>query len=140
MKAFVDANLFLRFFTSDDIGQHAIAARLFRAAAAGEVELLTGPPVLFEVAWTLRSAYGLKADKVLSVLRAIAGLPGLTLSDSEVVDHAMLIADEQGGEFADAYIWAQAQAMGADAVATLNIRDFKRLGATVYEFPVTVGG
>lgn len=54
---FVDSNVFLRFFTVDDAGQHERAAQLFEKAAAGKVKLVTGPPVRFEIAWTLRSAY-----------------------------------------------------------------------------------
>jgi predicted nucleic acid-binding protein len=42
-SVFVDANVFLRFFTKDDDGQHEQAERLFRAGAEGEVVLISGP-------------------------------------------------------------------------------------------------
>jgi predicted nucleic acid-binding protein len=58
-RIFVDANVFLRFFTRDDESQQKRSEGLFRSAAAGEAALITGPPVLFEVAWTLRSVYDL---------------------------------------------------------------------------------
>jgi predicted nucleic acid-binding protein len=67
-RVFVDANVFLRFFTVDREGHHELAVRLFDRATAGEILLVTGPPVLFEVAWTLRSAYGLSREQVLDVL------------------------------------------------------------------------
>ena len=54
---FVDANVFLRFFTRDDQGHHEKATTLLRRAAAGEIALVAGPPVLFEIAWVLRAAY-----------------------------------------------------------------------------------
>lgn len=80
---FVDANVFVRFFTVDDRGQHEQSVELFRQAAAGKVVLVTGPPVLFEIAWTLRSAYQQTNPKVLHVIAAIAALPGLQLTDAE---------------------------------------------------------
>jgi len=55
-RLFVDIRVFLRFFTTDDAGQHARAAALFKSASLGDVSLVTGPPVLFEIAWTQKSA------------------------------------------------------------------------------------
>ena len=65
---FVDSNVFLRFFTADDAGQHEKAARLFRQAASGKTALIAGPPVLFEVAWTLRAAYRLPRESAIPLL------------------------------------------------------------------------
>ncbi len=125
---FVDANLFLRFFTCDDAGQHARAVRLFRAATSGEFALVTGPPVLFEVAWTLRSAYKQEAAAVLDVLEAILAAPGLEFTDEAVCGEAIRLARSAGVEFPDAYIAALAGSKGCDAVATFNLSDFRRLG------------
>jgi predicted nucleic acid-binding protein len=49
-RIFVDANVFLRFFTRDDEGHHQRAARLFERAVKGEISLHTGPPVFLDVA------------------------------------------------------------------------------------------
>lgn len=62
MRVFLDANVFLRYFTLDDAGQHGRASRFFDAASQGAIELVTGPPVLFEIAWTLQG--GLWASSV----------------------------------------------------------------------------
>ena len=128
---FVDTNVFLRFFTKDDAGQHAKAARLLRSAAAGKLELVTGPPVLFEIAWTLESAYRQPRDKVLDALSAIAAISGLTLLDADVVDAALALARRTGSDFADAYIAASAVKSRADEVATFNRRHFGRLGVAL---------
>lgn len=132
--AFVDANVFLRFFTTDDEGQHQRAADLLRKAAAGRIALVTGPPVLFEIAWTLRSAYAQPRDKVLDVLSRMAALPGLRLLDGEVVEEAVSLARRGGQEFADAYILASAQQANTDGIATFNRRDFEKLGANLLQF------
>ena len=125
---FVDANIFLRFFTRDDKGQHGKAAKLLRRAAAGKVALVTGPPVLFEIAWTLASAYRQPRGKVLDVLSAIAAMPGLKLVDADVVEKSLSLAGQSGVGFADAYIAAGAVKAGTDEVATFNRRHFKNLG------------
>jgi predicted nucleic acid-binding protein len=130
---FVDANVFLRFFTLDDQGQHDRAARLFQQAAAGRIALATGPPVLFEIAWTLRSAYRQPNAKVLEVLSAIAALPGLQLTDERIVADALALAKTSGKEFADAYIASASRQIGADAVATFNEKHFDQLGITLHQ-------
>ncbi len=131
---FVDANVFLRFFTVDDQGQHDQAARLLREAAGGKVSLITGPPVLFEIAWTLRAAYRQGNPKVLEVLSAIAAVPGLQFTDGRIVDQALALAKTTGQEFADAYIAAAAGECGADAVATFNRKHFDKLGVALHTF------
>jgi len=131
---FADANIFLRFFTRDDSGQHDRAANLLHNAAAGEVALVTGPPVLFEIAWTLRSAYRQRKGKVLDVLARMRALPGLGMTDAAIVDEALILARRTGQEFADAYIAASSTAAGAGGIATFNRRDFQRLGAPLHDF------
>jgi predicted nucleic acid-binding protein len=129
---FVDANVFLRFFTRDDAGHHERAARLFRAGEGGSLALVSGPPVLFEIAWTLRVAYRRNKAEVLDVLEAVLAFPGLTLTDAAVCREAIQRARTSGTEFADAYIAALASACGAGTVATFNLADFRRLGAACH--------
>lgn len=130
---FVDANLFLRFFTRDDDQQFARASNVFRQAAESQVLLVAGPPVLFEVAWTLRAAYRVSREKVLDVLSRIAALSGLRLVDVALVEAALRIAQASGQEFADAYVVASAAAEQADEIATFNLKHFEKMG-----FPLRV--
>lgn len=131
---FADANLFLRFFTDDDSGQRAASRRLFERAAAGAVRLVVGPPVLFEVAWTLRSAYRQPQEKVVEALRAITGMPGVQVLDRTIVDDALTRSERTGVEFADAYILASCLSHRCDGVATFNRSDFAKLGAPMADF------
>jgi predicted nucleic acid-binding protein len=131
---FVDANVFLRFFAVDDQGQHEQAAGLLQQAAAGKIALVAGPPVLFEVAWTLRSAYRQTNARVLEALSAIAALPGLQLTDGRIVEEALALAKTSGQEFADAYIASAAHEAGAEGVATFNRRHFDQLGVALHKF------
>jgi predicted nucleic acid-binding protein len=130
---FIDANIFLRVLTVDDEGQHQKAARLFEAARRGECRLVTGPPVLFELAWALRAAYKTSRESVLEILKAVFATPGLILTDEPLVAEALTLASTTGSDFADAYIAASARTAGCAGVATFNRRDFARLGADLAE-------
>ncbi|MBU2548697.1 MAG: PIN domain-containing protein [Proteobacteria bacterium] len=132
-KIFIDSNVFLRFFTRDDQGQHERAVDLFRKADDGLIDLVTGPPVLFEIAWTLRAAYDQSRERVLDVLSAIVTLKGLELPDAGLAEEAIRLAKSSGQEFADAYIWASARKTGAE-VAAFNKKQFQRLGAKLHSF------
>ena len=132
VRVFVDANVFLRFFTADDAGQAARAEHFFRRAAAGELVLVTGPPVLFELVWTLRSAYKQSKTQVLTALKAVLAVSSLELSDRTLVEDAVRLASAGGQEFADAYIAASVSATGAGQLATFNRAHFDRLGTPLY--------
>jgi predicted nucleic acid-binding protein len=130
---FVDTNVFLRFLTLDDAGHHAKSVRLFEAALKGECRLVTGPPVLFELAWTLRAAYKVPRARVLEILTAVFATPGLTLTDSPLVAEALSLASETEFEFADAYIAAASRTAECSGVATFNRKDFAKLGVELAE-------
>ena len=131
---FVDANVFLRFFTVDDQGQRERAARLFSKALKGELRLVCGPPVLFELSWTLRAAYKVSREKVQEVLSAILSMPGLAMTDTHLVETALTLADIAGVEFPDAYIAAGALAAECDGVATFNRKDFVKMKIKLASF------
>jgi predicted nucleic acid-binding protein len=131
---FVDSNVLLRFFTADDAGQNERAAEFLKSAAEGYVRLVCGPPVLFEVAWTLRAIYRVPQDQVLAALQMLFALPGLEFTDASIVGRALHAASSTGVEFADSYIAASARAAGCDGVATFNLKDFKHLGLRTADF------
>lgn len=124
---FVDANIFLRFLTIDDQGQHDQAARLLSKASGGELRLVCGPPVLFELSWTLRAAYKVAREKVLEILSAVYSMPGLIMTDAHLVETALTLAGTAGVEFPDAYIAASVFDVECDGVATFNRKDFSRM-------------
>jgi predicted nucleic acid-binding protein len=130
---FVDTDVFLRFLTLDDDGQHAKAVQLLESAARGERRLVTGPPVLFELAWTLRAAYKVPRAQVLVILKAVFAMPGLTLTDSLLVAESLSLASEADSEFADAYIATASRAAECPGVATFNRKDFAKLGVDLAE-------
>ena len=131
---FVDSNVLLRFFTTDDSGQNERAAALLKNAAEGNISLISGPPVLFEVAWMLRAVYHIPRERVLDALKTLFALPGLEFTDASIVGPALASSSLTGVEFADAYIAASARAKGCDEIATFNLKDFRRLGLPTARF------
>jgi len=129
---FVDSNVFLRFFTIDDEEQHGKAANLLRKAAEGAIALVTGPPVFFEIAWSLRSSYGQHREQILEVLQTMLEMIGLRVIDADLVGNAIALARKCDQEFADAYISVSATAIEADEIATFNRRHFEKLVAMLY--------
>lgn len=129
---FVDSNVFIRFFTMDDQGQGEKAEELFRKAGSGQIKLLTAPPVLFEVAWTLKAAYDVPGEKILEMLECIISMDGITVTDSAVALDALGLAAETEQGFADAYIAVTARLHSAE-VATFNNRHFSKLGVPLYK-------
>ena len=92
----VDTNVIIRFLTSDDPVQ-ASRAR----AIIGHEQIFVPRTVLLEVEWVLRGVYDLSPKVIIPALRALAGLPGVTIEDSALVARAMDLA-QAGLDFADA--------------------------------------
>ncbi|MDR0764687.1 MAG: PIN domain-containing protein [Synergistaceae bacterium] len=137
MLTFVDANIFIRLFAErDNETQIAQSEQLLLAAQRGEVDLVTGPPVFFEVAWVLERRYKTANDKILDVLEAILSFPNLRVLDKEQVVAAIGMARAKGAAFADSYIMVTAANVKADNVATFNKKHFSDLGTRLYPFKV----
>lgn len=132
-SVFVDANVFLRFLTKDDDGQASKAKSLFLKAQEGKLRLVTGPPILFEIAWTLKVRYKLSHTEILDVLESLIATPWLEMVDRDLAEEAVNIARLSGQDFADAYIHASAQQIGAAGVATFNRKHFEKLGTNLID-------
>ncbi len=92
----VDTNVVIRFMTADDPEQAQKARTLF-----GREPVFLSRTVLLEVEWVLRGVYRMPVAKIVPALRALAGLPGVTVENAQLVAEAMDWADA-GMDFADA--------------------------------------
>lgn len=126
-RFFVDTNVFIRYLVND-VPEHADRVeKLLDSAERGEIRLVTGPPVFFELAWTLKSFYKLGKEEIFDCLLSIAGIKGLDVADIDVVTEALEIYRRSPSEFADAYISVLAKKLDADGVATFNKKHFESL-------------
>lgn len=135
MLTFVDTNIFVRLFVvADDATQLEQAKALFTRAQAGNVDLVTGPPVLFEVSWVLGQRYKVSNDKIMDIIEAILSFPNLRILDKEQVIATLNTARATGKSFADSYIAVSARNVKADNVATFNKKHFAGLEIKLYPF------
>ena len=92
----VDTNVIVRYLTGDD----PVQAEKARALIERE-PVFVPRTVVLEVEWVLRGVYAMPASKVIPTLRALAGLPSVSVEDASMVARAMDWAEE-GMDFADA--------------------------------------
>jgi predicted nucleic-acid-binding protein len=132
-RVFVDANVFMRFFTKDDEGQEAKAKKLFLKAQAGKLRLFTGPPVLFEIAWTLKARYKLKNAEILDILESLLTTAWLDISDKDLAEEAVNVARVSGQDYADAYIHVSIRKVEATGIAAFNRKHFDKMGTRLVD-------
>ena len=92
----IDSNIVVRYLTGDH-PQQAAKARAF--IEGGDV--FVGTTVLLESEWVLRSVYGFSGSEVAVALRALAGLPNVSVESPAMLAEALDRA-ENGMDFADA--------------------------------------
>ncbi len=124
----VDTNIVVRYLTGDD-PQQANKAR----AVIGQKPVFVPRTVLLEVEWVLRGVYDLPSEQIIPALRALAGLPGVSVEDAELVAKAMRWA-EAGMDFADAIHLAAAAE--CESFLTFDKR-FARFGTRLSGVPIT---
>ena len=132
-RFFVDSNIFLRYYSNDDAKQSAEAEAFFLQAKRGEIEIFCGPPVFFEVAWVLKTFYGLPNGAILNTLESMLTIPNFTVYDVEYVIQAIELARRNSCGFADSYIMVVARDKNI-GIATFNDKYFKKSGAQLYRF------
>jgi len=129
----IDTNVVIRLFdTTSEPKQTTKAKRLFLEAQAGSCLLVVAPPVLFEVAWVLRSSLKWSNSEVLDVLEAIVSWPGVKVPDKELVKTALSLGRKHNNGFADSYLAATARNHNLE-VATFDEEHFKKLDVVLYE-------
>ncbi len=123
----VDANIIVRYLTGDDPAQAAKARSLI-----GQKPVFVPRTVLLEVEWVLRGVYDVPPERIIPALRALAGLPGVSVEDPVLVAKALNWA-EAGMDFADAlHLAAAAECEG---FLTFDERS-ARSGMRLSDFPI----
>ena len=131
-KVFVDTNLFMRYLVNDIPEQVGRVENLLDLAEKGEITLVTGPPVFFEMAWTLKSFYNLSRIKIYECLSSILGIPGLEVIDIDILEDALELYKASSADFSDTYIAVLAGKVEANAIATFNKKHFKDFAVKIY--------
>ncbi len=79
-----DTNVIVRYLMGDDPAQ-ADKAR----AIIGQEPVFVPRTVVLEVEWVLRSVYEMPIGRIIPALRALAGLPGVSVEDAPMVANGL---------------------------------------------------
>lgn len=123
----LDTNVLVSFLTDRDARQQARAARLFDAAAAGEVQLILHQFVATELIYVLRTVYAVDAAEAAATLHDLLALPGVTPVDELPWPAVLALWPRRIEGFVDAALVAVTRAGKHDALATFDDRLRRRL-------------
>ena len=116
MSAFVDTNMLIRHLTGDPPGQAAQATRLLSQAG----QLLLPDLIVAEVVYVLESFYEVPRTRVAELVRAIIAFPAIEVADEPALLRAVEVYEVHRLDFADAYLVAEAEISGVNAVASFD--------------------
>jgi predicted nucleic acid-binding protein len=110
MSEFVDANLFLRFLTSDDPHKARQTGELFQRASEGEFELITSEAIVAEVVYVLSSStlYGRGRSAIAHALKALFTINAVNLDYKPSILHALDLYETTTLDFEDCLAAAHA--------------------------------
>jgi len=103
-RAYVDANVILRFLTGDPPDTAAQARALFEAVERGEVTVLVDEIVIAEAVWVLHSFYRHSAAEIGRVMQELLSREGLQAKDKPSLLAALSLFAEKNVDFADALV------------------------------------
>ena len=116
MSAFVDTNVLIRHLTGDPPEQAARATRLLAQAR----QLLLPDLIVAEVVYVLELFYEVPRPRVAELVRAIVAFPAIEVADEPVLLRALEVYEVHRLDFADAYLVAEAETSGVNAVASFD--------------------
>jgi predicted nucleic-acid-binding protein len=114
LRITADTNLLARAVMQDDPAQARAAGRALQDAGLIAVPL----PVLCELVWVLRRAYGLARSDVHEAVRALIDTANVAVDRPAA--EAGLAALEAGGDFADGVIVHEGARLGGEVFVTFD--------------------
>jgi len=139
-RAFVDTNLFLRYLTNDVPKQADAVEALLQRACDGELSLVTNSLVtnslvIAELVWTLESFYQVAHAEIQAKVQAILNMPGLEVSDGDLILRAIVWYAEKNVDFIDAYNAAWITEQAIPIAYTFDRKHFARLPGMTARVP-----
>ncbi len=134
-RAWLDANIILRFLLKDHPKYFEAAFNLFSEAEKGNIILHLHPLILAEVVWTLQGYYGYKKPEIARVLGEMIESDGLIVENKEVTRKAFKDYAEKNVDYIDAYLSAHALINGPQVIYTLDKKHFSRLQGDIRLLP-----
>lgn len=103
---FIDTNIFIRVITKDDPKKAEDCRWLFEKIENNKLYGVTSNLVLAEVTWTLQSAYKIKKEECIDLLKGIVGIKQLKIVDGTDSLQALALYEKYRVKYIDAMIAA----------------------------------
>jgi len=125
-RAFVDANLILRYFTKEPPDMAEASLKTFSAAHNGHICLILTPITVAEVVWVLESFYGYSKEQIAVTIIQFLYSDGLEVMDLDILTQALSLYHEKNIDFADALLAVSALSRGPTLIYSFD-RHFDRI-------------
>ena len=125
-RAFVDANLILRYFTKEPPDMAEASLKTFSAAQDGQICLIITPIIVAEVVWVLESFYGYSKEQIAVTIIQFLYSEGLEVMDLDILIQALSLYHEKNIDFADALLAVSALSRGPIPIYSFD-RHFDRI-------------
>ncbi len=103
-KAFIDANVVLRYLTKNPPMMAEASLKLFTAAQKGKISLRMISSTVAEVVWVLESFYSYSKSQIAETLTQFLFSDGLTVESLDLIIEALALYQERNLDFADALL------------------------------------
>jgi len=113
---FIDANIFIRYFVSDDLAKSKKVEELFQKIVAGETECFTSQMVIAEIVWVLDKFYNMGRQLICDNIEFVINTPNLKVKEKNIILKAVDIYRNSNIDFIDAYNYSYILANGADSI------------------------
>lgn len=94
-RAFVDANLILRYLTKDPPDMAEASLKTFSAAQDGQIRLILIPITVAEVVWVLESFYDYPKDQIATTITQFLHSEGLEVMNLDILIRALSLYQEK---------------------------------------------
>jgi predicted nucleic acid-binding protein len=130
-RAFVDANIILRYLTKDPPEMAEAVFKTFTSAQEGKILLLVTSLTIAEVVWVLESYYRFSKSVIAETLTEFLHCDGLEVEFLDLLIVALDMYQTKNLDFADAFLAVTALRRGPQAIYSFD-RHFNRVeGLTV---------
>lgn len=122
LSYFVDANVFLRYFTGDDPEKAKQALALFNRADQGQLQLVTSESVVAEVVYVLssRTLYRVPRERIALLLRSLLESRGLRIEHKTSVLDALTLYESSQLDFEDCLSVQHVRRLGLAGIYTYD--------------------
>ena len=114
MRMIADTNVLLRFVLADDIEQYKLALDAMKKSEAVAVT----NHALCEMAWVLRSRYGVSRSAIAATIRGLLDTSNVVL-DSATINAGLTMLDA-GADFADGVIAHEGRWLGGEVFVSFD--------------------